>query len=200
MDQSNHNILVWNARGLNAQCRRDGLRGVVESCNASVVCVQESKLDVISSFDMNAMLGTRFSSFEYLPSLGTSGGILIACRTPVVSCSLVHRGVYSISVMLSFEQQPDAWCLTGVYGPQADADKVEFLDELRSIRNSVSGPWMVAGDFNLILDASDKNNLNLNRRNMGRFRRFVDDMELKDVHLNGRLFTWSNGRVRARPW
>jgi len=48
--------------------------------------------------------------------------------------------------------------------------------------------------FNLTLDATDKNNLNLNRRNMGRFRRFVDEMELKDVPLHGRYFMWSNER------
>jgi hypothetical protein len=47
-------------------------------------------------------------------------------------------------------------------------------------------PWLLAGDFNLILDATDKNNANLNRRKMGRFRWFVDDAELKDLHLHGR--------------
>ena len=40
-------------------------------------------------------------------------------------------------------------------------------------------------------------NLNLNRRNIGRFRRFVDEMELKDVPLHGRYFTWSNERENA---
>lgn len=53
---------------------------------------------------------------------------------------------------------------------------------------------MVAGDFNLLLEASDKNNSNINRRNLGRFRRFVNEVELKDVHLHGRSFTWSNER------
>ena len=53
---------------------------------------------------------------------------------------------------------------------------------------------MVPGDFNLILDAADKNNANLKRRNMGRFRRFVDEAELKDLH--GRRYTWSNGCAR----
>lgn len=53
---------------------------------------------------------------------------------------------------------------------------------------------MVAGDFNLILDAQDKNNANIKKRNMGRFRCFMIEMELKDVILHGRRFTWSNNR------
>lgn len=196
MDQANYNILVWNARGLNARCRRDKLRDVVDSYNASIVCIQETKLHVISPFDMNAMLGTRFSSFEYLPSNGASGGILVACRRPEVTCTLLRRDNFSVSVMVAVERQSPEWCLTCVYGPQADDDKVEFLNDLRSIQTVLACPWMIAGDFNLILDASDKNNLNLNRRNMGRFRRFVDEMELKEVHMLGRRYTWSNGWAR----
>lgn len=51
---------------------------------------------------------------------------------------------------------------------------------------------MVAGDFNLLLEAADKNKSNINRRNMGRFRRFIDDTQLKDLPLNSRRYTWSN--------
>ena len=50
----------------------------------------------------------------------------------------------------------------------------------------------MAGDFNLILDPTDKNNARINRRNMNRFRRLVDSLELRDIHLHGRTYTWSN--------
>jgi hypothetical protein len=52
----------------------------------------------------------------------------------------------------------------------------------------------MAGDFNLILSPEDKNNENINRAMMGRFRRLVSDLELKDIPLMGRRYTWSNGR------
>jgi hypothetical protein len=51
---------------------------------------------------------------------------------------------------------------------------------------------MIAGDFNLICRAEDKNNANYNRAMMGQFRRLIDDLALKDVPLHGRKFTWSN--------
>jgi len=123
--------------------------------------------------------------------------VLIACCDQDFTLSLVNVGRFSVSVLLQASDGSEPWCLTSVYGPQPDADKVEFLAELRSIRSSISHQWMIAGDFNLILDATDKNNLNLKRRNMGRFRRFVDEMELKDVPLHGRYFTWSNERENA---
>ncbi|XP_073358219.1 uncharacterized protein [Aegilops tauschii subsp. strangulata] len=50
------------------------------------------------------------------------------------------------------------------------------------------------GDFNLILYAVDKSNSNLDRRMMGKFKRFVDDNALKELLLHGRKYTWSNER------
>lgn len=49
---------------------------------------------------------------------------------------------------------------------------------------------MIAGDFN----SEDKNNDNVNRAMVGRFRRFVNDLELKEIPLLGRRYTWSNER------
>ena len=68
------------------------------------------------------------------------------------------------------------------------------MEELRAVRNAFPGPWAVAGDFNLILEAADKNNDRLNRRMMGRFRRLLNDLELQEQDLLGRRYTWSNER------
>lgn len=81
-----------------------------------------------------------------------------------------------------------------VYNPPRDAEKVAFLQELHDIRASRHGDWLLCGDFNLIYKASDKNNTMLNRRLMGHFRRFLQDMEMEELHLHGRLYTWSNER------
>jgi len=49
--------------------------------------------------------------------------------------------------------------------------------------------------FQLIYKDEDKNNANLNRAMMGRFRRFINDLALKEIPLHGRKFTWSNQQV-----
>jgi hypothetical protein len=73
---------------------------------------------------------------------------------------------------------------TGVYGPQSEAAKRLFLQELQDARDLHAGPWVVARDFNMIVDAADKNQGVLHRRMMGRFRRSLSDLELKELHLN----------------
>jgi hypothetical protein len=46
----------------------------------------------------------------------------------------------------------------------------------------------------MIVDAADKNQGVLHRHMMGRFQRSLSDLELKELYLNGRRFTWSNER------
>jgi hypothetical protein len=53
------------------------------------------------------------------------------------------------------------------------------------------------GVFHLIVDATDKNNTNLNRRMMGKFRKLLAEVELKELYLNRRRYTWSNEQERA---
>jgi hypothetical protein len=55
-------------------------------------------------------------------------------------------------------------------------------------------PWLLCGDFNMIYHAADKNNGRLDRRLMGQFCGFLSEGSLREIHLQGRLFTWSNDR------
>jgi hypothetical protein len=98
---------------------------------------------------------------------------------------------HNISIQFCNEHNR-CWWLTCVYGPQSNSDKMLFLQELRDFRAACFGPWLIAGDFNLIYRASDKNYSNINRAMMGRFRKLVEDLSLKEVPLYGRKYTWSN--------
>jgi hypothetical protein len=54
---------------------------------------------------------------------------------------------------------------------------------------------MLCGYFNPIYRMVDKSNSNLNRCLMGRFCRLLQDLDLIELHLQGRLYTWSNERA-----
>jgi exonuclease III len=188
------NVLIWNVRGVNDRGHRDTVRKVVVSCKPILICLQETKLALIDFHVMLSIFGRDYRDFVYLPAQGTRGGILVTWRDGVfgvVDQWWVHQ--HSVFVKLSVEDEP-AWWFTGVYGPSQDAGKVAFLDELREVRSECSGPWVLAGDFNMIYSSEDKNNTNLNRAMMGRFRWLVNDLELREMPLIGWRYTWSNER------
>ena len=190
------NILYWNVRGLNRRARRDCVREVVTSSRPDIVCLQETKMATISPSTILSMLGADFDQHIFLPASGdsgTRGGVLIAWRRGSCQAAATRVDTYSASVKFVLEDGNE-WWFTGVYGPNLDADKLHFLQELRDIRAGCPGPWLIGGDFNLIYRSADKNNPNVDRAMMGRFRRLINELELQELELLGRRFTWSNER------
>lgn len=109
-------------------------------------------MDVIPSRTILEMLGLDFD-YSFLPAVGRFGGVLLAWRTCVWSVSDVHLADFSLTTLVRHSSDDAPWWLSVVYGPQEESEKLRFLDELRMLRSSRSGPWAVAGEFNLILDA-----------------------------------------------
>jgi hypothetical protein len=77
----------------------------------------------------------------------------------------------------------------GVYDPQLDNLKIQFLQGLHNVRAACAGPWVVGCDFKLIYRMEDKNDNNVHRAMMGCFRHFFNDLELREGELLGRKFT-----------
>jgi hypothetical protein len=125
--------------------------------------------------------------------VGTAGGIIVAWQSEEVRVLHTRVDDFSVSVELACPGGA-TWWLTTVYEPTCAALKPLFLDELRALRRDLAGPWAIAGDFNLIVAAADKNKPNLDRRTMGMFCRCLNDLELRESPLLGRRFTWSNER------
>jgi exonuclease III len=184
-------IFIWNVCGLNSAARQDSLHTLAESSRADIVCIQEMKIANLTQRVILSALGTVFSGYVVLLAVGTSGGVLVAWRQHIQPTGNNRVDNNSVSVQFHSNNGLD-WWLTNVYGPQGNEEKINFLQELREIRGACSGPWMLAGDFNLIYKVEDKNNPNYNRSMMGRFRRFINDLALKEIPLHGRKFTWSN--------
>jgi hypothetical protein len=99
---------------------------------------------------------SNLSAHCFLAADGSRGGIATAwdeAQFPLLSS---HHRVYTLTTVLSFDATDLQLTLTHVYGPSDHSFTMSFLDELCDISLAVSGPWLLAGDFNLICDPSEK--------------------------------------------
>ena len=193
-------VLVWNVRGANNPAKRRALQLFFSDKLCNIVCLQEVKIEVLSRSLVIEMLGSCFGdNYVYLPAIGFRGGILIAytCDFQITVDPLTVASRFSITGSVVNRTDNTTWAITAVYGPQEDAQKVEFMQEIRLIKTLVQERWMILGDFNLICSAAEKNNANLNLRQLGQFRALIQDLELIDYPLVGRKFTWSNERAES---
>jgi endonuclease/exonuclease/phosphatase family metal-dependent hydrolase len=105
----------------------------------------------------------------------------------------VHVLQHSIMVTITSTRNNEVWRVTWVYSPQDDPSKLIFLQELRQIKLVARSRWALLGDFNLIYRAADKNRPRVNKRMMNQFRTLLDELEVKELQLHGRRFTWTSG-------
>lgn len=162
------------------------------------MCLQETKIQVMAPRILLPTLGQDFDQYTVRPAEGSRGGIIIAWRS--CNCIATNTRIDNFSTSVRFRNADGKdWWFTGIYGPQPNSQKIQFLQELSDIRAVCTDPWVVAGYFNLIYRSEDKNNDSLDRAMMGRFRRLLNDIELKEIDLLGRRYTWSNERW-LRPW
>jgi len=98
MNIRNWNVLCWNIRGLNAEEKHDAVRDKIEESGCSIVCLQETK---IQSFDLplvRKFAPRHFDKFDFVPSIGASGGILIIWNSAVSLGLTIDKQVFGLTI------------------------------------------------------------------------------------------------------
>ena len=85
------------------------------------------------------------------------------------------------------------WAFTGLYGPVENRFKESFWEELGSIKGLWDGPWCVGGDFNEILFPNERSRGGRLSNSMRRFSDILNDLDLRDLPLQGGPYTWRGG-------
>jgi exonuclease III len=89
----NHNILTWNVRGLNGGRKRLKIRNLLSTWKVDIVCLQETKLKMVSSQLVQSLWRCPYKEWCHVDSIGASGGILLMWDRRVVTKIEVCLGI-----------------------------------------------------------------------------------------------------------
>jgi hypothetical protein len=81
-----------------------------------------------------------------------------------------------------------------VYGAAQDIQKPPFLAELVRMCENQTLPMLIGGDFNIIRSPREKNNNNYNARWPFVFNAIIESLNLREIVLSGRQYTWASRR------
>jgi exonuclease III len=141
------NILSWNVRGLNCPNKRLMVRNLLRQWRVDIVCLQETKLDLISRKIINSLWGCSYVDYCYVASSGASGGILLMWDKRVVSSLEREVGVYLAACRFKNVVDGYEWAFAGVYGPNGNSDRRGLWDELAGLLSCWVLPWCIGGGF-----------------------------------------------------
>jgi hypothetical protein len=170
------------------------------------LALQESKLETFSDHACCALWGNSDCDWAALPSVGNSGGIISIWRKSIGTCAFSVSGDGFVGVCLDLKEKQVRCCIINVYAKCNLADKRLFWENLLMTKRGFGDIiWCVVGDFNSVVDSSERRSavggiISNHANEMREFSHFLEELELVDLPLIGRQFTWfhPNGLAMSR--
>ena len=73
----NLKIISWNVRGLNEWDKRLRVRNLIRNWRLDIVCLQETKMELINRVVILSLWGGQHVDWSYLGYCGASGEVLL---------------------------------------------------------------------------------------------------------------------------
>jgi hypothetical protein len=121
---------------------------------------------------------------------GSSGGLVLAWLAAIdLECFISNKN--NITACFYSDPSVSLWILSCIYSPPSIKDKFKFWDSLTFVGEDFVSPWLCIGDFNFVLDQSEK----LGGRPIASsssypFRNFIDQIGLIDLEFAGNPYNW----------
>ena len=189
---STWNILNWNVRGINAQDKWLAIKNKFFEANSSIICIQETKRESFDSTYIKNFCPRNFNKFDFVPSVGASGGLLVAWNDRIFQGECLFKNNFSISIRFTSSQNNQSWILTNIYGPCETSQRAEFIDWFKNIQMPDTTDWIIVGDFNYIRYPHNRNRGVGDVQHMMHFNEAIHNLALVEIPLKDRNFTWSN--------
>ena len=189
-------LLSWNVRGLGGLEKRKEVKDLVREKAPIVLCIQETKMQLIDDFLCTLIWGPLNHDYSYSPSVGASGGLLTVWDTSEVDVWASSRGDHFLLIHGRFIKSNAEFYLFNVYA-LCDQRAKQTLWTSLSARLHTLGNCNVClcGDFNYIRSLEERRLVRGTRvvDDCPPFNEFIDDCVLVDLPLGGRKFTWYKG-------
>jgi hypothetical protein len=179
----NWNILNWNIRGLNSKDKCNAIKEKIEESSCAVFCIQETKRDHFDHSFIKKLAPKRFNKFEFSPSVGASGGILVGWNNSIFTGETIHNNRFAITIKFKSVHNGQSWLLTTVYGPCQGQYRDDFVERLNNLQIDDEENWMILGDFKFYRSLSNRNRDGGNMNDIMVFNEIISDLGLLEIPL-----------------
>ena len=145
-------IMYWNVQGAASANFRRFFRTIVKSYNPSMVVLMEPRISGVKANEFIKKSG--FDHSHRVEVVGFSGGIWLLWQSSIkVEVLLNHRQFIHFKICMN--NVFVSWGTT-VYASPNPMLRCQLWKHMDNISTSIHGPWLIGGDFNSILYASEK--------------------------------------------
>ena len=109
-------LFSWNDRGANNPNKRNAIRNFIRSQRVDLVCLQETKIQEMTSACARSFGVGRFFDWKVVEAEGAAGGILLFWDERKLDLVEVEIFLFSITCWFKNVEDGFQWAFTSVYG------------------------------------------------------------------------------------
>ncbi|GKV49867.1 hypothetical protein SLEP1_g56592 [Rubroshorea leprosula] len=164
------------------------------------LAIQETKKEAVDKKLCRSLWESDDLEFVAMLSKGQSAGLICIWQKNVLKNWSSFEGEHYVGVSSLWGEEDIAVNLVDVYVPCDDKEKRMMFDDLKLVITSKGRCWCLMGDFNTTRSQQEKSGDRGFTTGMRVFNEFIRDLELVDLPLIGRKFTWykPNGEAMSR--
>ncbi|XP_072062122.1 uncharacterized protein [Arachis hypogaea] len=188
----------WNIRGLKGVGKLSMIKNFRRKFNVHMLGLIETKTEMVTNFDIAQLWGNGAVKWELVGSVGAAGGLVLMWDDMVFRMNNCYKGARWICLegVLLKTNFSCAFCL--VYGPHERAEKLIMWEELSFLSGLCQVPFCYMGDFNEVTHVEERKGAISLTVSAEEFKSWIQDMELVDLAITDRLFTWFRGQSCSR--
>ncbi|KAL6551326.1 hypothetical protein OROMI_021814 [Orobanche minor] len=182
--------LIWNIRGVGNKQAQNKIRMIKRNHKFNILALIEPKVDLNTNFFLK-----RFGFHSVCANVSNHIWLFTETDTKI---QILKNTEQMLHVEVNCSSIPSVFFLTVVYGRNTKIQRRDLWDDLLSVsQNQV--PWMVGGDFNIILQPEEKKGGACPiQSDMEEFSDCLLNCNLSDVGYAGTPFTWYRDGVWQR--
>ncbi|XP_028073786.1 uncharacterized protein LOC114276195 [Camellia sinensis] len=191
-------IMSWNVRGLKRPEKRSKIKVLARERKIDVLLLQETKRASVDVNFIKSLWPMEDMGFMEVDAEGSAGGLLCIWNTNVfqlIDCCSSRNFI----LLSGISSQSFPCIICNIYAPN-DVLKMRKLWEcLINLKPFYPNARCLGGDFNEIRFMSEMKGCLRRERGMKDFNKFIEILEMTDLPMQGRLFTWCNA-MEADRW
>ncbi|XP_045831276.1 uncharacterized protein LOC123922622 [Trifolium pratense] len=194
-------IISLNLRGWGSSAKRRRLSKLLTTGTFDLCLLQETKRAYFDDFMIQNLWGHKDVEWVAKESDGISGGLLIIWNAGLFKVNYCFTGDSFLGLCVEWKE--GTLYIINVYSPCNFSGKRKLWSDLVEFKmNNVQGDWCLGGDFNAVMKVGErKGNSSLSRQTKRfEFCQFVEAMDLIDVPVAGKKFSWfsADGKAMSR--
>ncbi|XP_074300092.1 uncharacterized protein LOC141631303 [Silene latifolia] len=183
---------VWNVRGMNNPTKQQEIKRSLLLNKVGLCGLLETKIRSSNGNKVKNNLGDHWAICTN-STLHRGGRIWLLWEPTAYDINILDVQIQSIHFQVIDKIRRKNFWMTVVYGLNKAAERIPLWDSLRNYHSMIQGPWIVAGDFNSVMEVNERiGRAPISHAEIKPMLQTIQDCQLSDLSAKGAFFTWNN--------